>query len=561
MSYAKSYRFEVQGEEVTGILEVKSDEIEVERIEKGEIWLVDGKDVIKKEFDDGRWEITRYVDSDGDGLFQKASKIYEFKSPVPTNGFSFSISDDDSVEGVFEIRSGKERKVEFEPAEFYIDEGNLIQIIDTGKQTTKVVYADDDGDGIFSITESSRISGVPAFAASEDITPSGEVALQQREGYRFQIFNGAVVGMTEIERGRSKPEEIDENEVWTVSSNIITKSEMEHGIVEVTTYQDLNGDGIYVESSKTVTRADGSVSSLAEIGDGSDDKWEGDKFDDYYFASSGNDRLNGRDGDDELYGADGDDRLTGGKGSDDLYGGDGNDVISGDSGNDYLYGADGNDTVNGGVGDDVIVGGSGRGNDVYIGGSGVDTITYSSAEFGVSVSLAKKRAQSIDGSQDTAAIGSDKISGVENVVGGSYDDLITGDKKINVIRGEGGDDTISGGLGADTLFGGLGNDTFVYRSAKDSGLKAKYLDVLADFSEGDFIDLSAIDAMKGVRGDQAFVMLGSPDQLSKETANGALWYQDGILFGSTDRDIAAEFAISVDLNGFDLGAPQNFLIA
>lgn len=191
----------------------------------------------------------------------------------------------------------------------------------------------------------------------------------------------------------------------------------------------------------------------------------------------------------------------------------------------------------------------------------MDTITYSSAEFGVSVNLAKKRAQSIDGSRDTAAIGSDKISGIENVVGDSYDDLIKGDRKNNVLRGEGGDDRIFGGAGADILFGGLGNDTFVYESVRDSRVKVKYLDVIEDFSEGDLIDLSAIDAMKGVRGDQAFVRLASPDQLSKENANGALWYQDGILFGSTDKDIAAEFAVSVDLESFDLSAPQSFLIA
>lgn len=560
MSYSKSYKFNIQNGQVTGVLEVKADEIEVERIEKDEVWSLDGDDVLKKEFDDGRWEITRYIDSDGDGLFQKASKIYEPTNSSSPSGFSFLISEDNSVEGVYEVRSGSEKEVDFEPAEFYIDQGSLIQIIDTGKATKKVVYTDDDGDGIFSLTESSQTSGLPVYA-SEITDALDEVTLQQREGYQFQISNGVVIGITEIERGRLKPEEIDGNEVWTVSQGSVTKTETEHGIQEVTTFQDLNGDGIYIESMKVITQSDGTTLPLAQFGDGSDDKWRGDKSENYFFASSGDDKLDGRDGDDEIYGADGDDHLKGGRGSDDLYGGDGNDKINGDAGNDYLYGADGNDTVSGGSGDDVIVGGSGKGDDKYDGGSGLDAIAYSSAEFGVEINLAKGRAKSTDGSTDSAGIGTDKIRGIENVIGGSYDDLIAGDRKSNLIRGEGGNDTILGGSGADTLVGGEGSDTFVYEKIRDSGLKLKAMDLIEDFQEGDFIDLSAIDSTKGVRGNQSFIMLASANQLSEDNANGALWYQEGVLFGSTDKDVVAEFAIRVNLDGFDLTSPQTFLIA
>jgi serralysin len=48
---------------------------------------------------------------------------------------------------------------------------------------------------------------------------------------------------------------------------------------------------------------------------------------------------------------------------------------------------------------------------------------------------------------------------IENALGGSGDDTITGNVAANDLRGNGGADTLSGLDGADRLFGGDGNDT------------------------------------------------------------------------------------------------------
>ncbi len=51
---------------------------------------------------------------------------------------------------------------------------------------------------------------------------------------------------------------------------------------------------------------------------------------------------------------------------------------------------------------------------------------------------------------------------IENAIGGSGADHITGNALANVLSGNGGADTLIGGLGNDTLNGGAGNDLYVF---------------------------------------------------------------------------------------------------
>ncbi|HEY4942199.1 MAG TPA: calcium-binding protein, partial [Rhizomicrobium sp.] len=166
-----------------------------------------------------------------------------------------------------------------------------------------------------------------------------------------------------------------------------------------------------------------------------------------------------------LVGTDGDDALAGTEGNDTLSGGLGNDTLTGLTGDDLLYGGQGNDTVDGGDGNDTIIGGHGEGNDVYNGGDGVDTVVYSSATQGIIVDLSLAHDQAT-GSE----IGIDQISNVENVTGGSGNDLITGNAANNKLNGGGGNDTIDGGAGIDTVqFSGAStNYAMTYNAATGS---------------------------------------------------------------------------------------------
>jgi Ca2+-binding RTX toxin-like protein len=130
-------------------------------------------------------------------------------------------------------------------------------------------------------------------------------------------------------------------------------------------------------------------------------------------------------------------------------------TLSGQSEAFTLTGSAQADSITGGSGNDIITGGAG--NDTLNGGGGVDTVDYSWTSGGVNVNLALGQAFDITGTQ----IGTDTLSLIENVLGGSGDDTIVGDAQENTLEGGGGIDRIWGGAGNDTIYGNAGNDILV----------------------------------------------------------------------------------------------------
>ncbi|WP_304608584.1 calcium-binding protein [Inquilinus sp. Marseille-Q2685] len=148
--------------------------------------------------------------------------------------------------------------------------------------------------------------------------------------------------------------------------------------------------------------------------------------------------------------------LTGSLFDDRLTGSDGANILNGYRGTDILVGGGGNDTLIGGVGADSLDG-----------GTGVDTAYYSNSTAAVSVNLATNVNTGGEASGDS-------ITNVENVVGSSFNDTLTGDFRENVLTGLAGNDVLSGGAandilaggtGADVLNGGAGIDTATYESS------------------------------------------------------------------------------------------------
>jgi hypothetical protein len=126
---------------------------------------------------------------------------------------------------------------------------------------------------------------------------------------------------------------------------------------------------------------------------------------------------------------------------------------------DILVGGGGNDVQTGSNGSDRIVGGAG--NDTIDGGAGIDTVTYSTAQTGVIVRLNHS-----DVPNDGFG-GTDTITGVENVTGGAFNDILIGAGGANTLIGGGGYDVLIGLNGNDILIGGAGTANELYGGMGD----------------------------------------------------------------------------------------------
>ena len=164
--------------------------------------------------------------------------------------------------------------------------------------------------------------------------------------------------------------------------------------------------------------------------------------------------------------ANGNDEVTGTAAAETFQLGGGDDVISAGPGADAISAGTGNDTLRGGPGADVLDGG--------VGG---DTVTYD--ERGpfepLNITLATAGGDGGAGENDT-------LAGIEDVIGGASNDVITGDAGGNVLRGGFGLDTLDGGAGGDVLSGGEDRDTIAGGAGTDTL-----------FGEGDDDSINAFD--------------------------------------------------------------------
>jgi Ca2+-binding RTX toxin-like protein len=150
----------------------------------------------------------------------------------------------------------------------------------------------------------------------------------------------------------------------------------------------------------------------------------------------------------------------------------------------------------------------------------------------------------------------------------TFDGSLETDGRFSIMSGAGNDtltggagaDMIFGGGGADTLTGGGGNDTFVYRSTGDSNAAAK--DTILDFTLGDVIDLSFIDADTTTEGNQAFTFIGSDTgftaagQLRAVNLGNNIWQIEG----DTDGDGNADLIIGLITTDADPITSSDFVL-
>ena len=248
------------------------------------------------------------------------------------------------------------------------------------------------------------------------------------------------------------------------------------------------------EAGVTVNLADNTAAGGAAQGDilTGIENIAGSDYRDVLTGNGGSNELYGAGGNDELWGGAGNDELEGGPGADRLDGGAGTDwlsylwseagvtvdlrdntaagghaggdvisefenisgsahpdVLTGDDGPNELAGNEGGDALHGSGGADVLAGDAGA--DRLYGGAGADTLSYRLSGAGVRVNLAEGTAAGGHAEGDT-------FTGIENVTGSDYRDVLSGDDRANRLDGAEGDDTLYGRGGADQLVGNTGAD-------------------------------------------------------------------------------------------------------
>ncbi|HSH96827.1 MAG: calcium-binding protein [Methylophilaceae bacterium] len=153
----------------------------------------------------------------------------------------------------------------------------------------------------------------------------------------------------------------------------------------------------------------------------------------------------------------------------------GNDTVSSGVGNDTLEGGDGNDSLSSGNGNDLLVGGAGA--DALNGGTGIDTASYITSTAGVQINL-------LTGASHGGDAEGDYLVGIENLIGSSNSDVLTGNAGNNLLDGQASADTLTGGAGDDTyIVDDLGDVVIENASEGIDTIKASISYTLGDYVE------------------------------------------------------------------------------
>jgi hypothetical protein len=142
--------------------------------------------------------------------------------------------------------------------------------------------------------------------------------------------------------------------------------------------------------------------------------------------------------------------------------------LTGNSGNNTLTGLAGADTVNGGAGNDTYIFDTDGplGSDLITDAAGIDTLNFANTTTkAISIQLWNPAAQVVTPGNLTLTLGSG--AAIENAIGGSLNDVLTGNILANSLSGGAGNDILNGGAGADTLNGGAGADNLNGGAGKD----------------------------------------------------------------------------------------------
>jgi Ca2+-binding RTX toxin-like protein len=235
------------------------------------------------------------------------------------------------------------------------------------------------------------------------------------------------------------------------------------------------------------------------------------------------------DQDDHIDGTNSDEKIRSGGGNDTVFAGLGDDSIIAGTGDDYIVGGAGNDVIEGGAGADIL-----------FGGDGLDWASYASSPEGIALRLWNGRG---NGGHATG----DELSGIENLVGSGFDDLLVGDQFDNYFEGgdgsdalwgNTGDDTLSGGAGPDALHGQDGADWASYASS-DASVTIRLWSGRGEGGHAQDDALIGIEHLEGSTFGDLLVGDSFDNTISGEAGNDNLWGNTGndFLSGGPGEDV------------------------
>lgn len=199
----------------------------------------------------------------------------------------------------------------------------------------------------------------------------------------------------------------------------------------------------------------------------------------------------------------------------DVFGSRFNDIITGDGNQNNIYGNGGDDVIDGGAGEDYIS--PGDGNDTWIYDAADNVYEYFDDYYG---GPNAGGIDTIDASTATGPVEIDMYSyehwyeyrGFENIIGSTYNDVLTGSEWDNVIEGGAGADVIDGG-GYSTM-----GDTASY-AGSPSGVTVNLTTGTGSGGDAEGDQLSNIDYLLGSQGDD--VLTGNSNVNMLEGGAGA----------------------------------------
>ncbi len=467
------------------------------------------------------------------------------------------------------------------------------------------------GKDVFSYKNFSEVEGdnIVDFAASDSINFSA-IAVANRHFIGNQAFNGTAgeIRYSNELNGVVSPSGVvysgNRQTVVEIDSNGDAVADVSMALKwNINLVETAPNSGVLIIATNQITS--GTAKGETLTGGAGKDILSGNGGNDRLIGGEGNDRLNGGAGKDVLSGGFGSDRLTGGKGNDtfkfsstDSLNGDkvvdfsGGDKIVIDIPSFTLWGDFiGDAEFNGQAGQyrfhqsNTSSGSSFNANDQsrlefdFNGDAQTDgTILFGTLKKMLQESVAGSNKLTLAADQvfngtsgadsKTTGNGNDTLNGLagnDTLKGGMGNDTLNGGDGNDALYGGTGDDQINGGAGADILVGGqgknaltggLGNDVFKFLSIDelaapglfDYGFYGSGV-LIADFTSGDKIDLSGVDANANLSGNQKFVFIGTNEfsgvegELQFDKFTGAQ--------GDINGDGIADFTITLS-NAFSL---------